>query len=330
MEKDIQTSYNREQASFDLEVITPLFMAGASQKKDELRPPSFRGLLRYWYRALVGGVYGGNMALLREREARVFGTTERGSPVSVRISAIRRQPQSDRGKDVQNSLAMLIMPKGQGRPYLPEGSSFQLTLTACTSEQTDPEGKVRRQILAEAVTALWLLTNLGGSGARARHGGGNLEARLLHAPANLPSPFTLGTRPLASRDALDDYLRAGLQQARELIREGPGESAPAASSRTSWPSWDSLLPKACHICTLPPEGTWSDVGTALKEITTRYRLPQEAHKRRQPSPLHLRLARTQAGIVGIAVLFQVHSSENEDDSPVQKFLMSTSCKEIDL
>lgn len=38
--------------TFELETVTPLFLAGADQTEAELRPPAFRGALRYWFRAM--------------------------------------------------------------------------------------------------------------------------------------------------------------------------------------------------------------------------------------------------------------------------------------
>jgi hypothetical protein len=68
------------QIDLALETVTPLFLGGADPRGDpELRPASFRGLLRFWFRALVTGVIGdGNLPTLREAEAAVFG--DRGDP----------------------------------------------------------------------------------------------------------------------------------------------------------------------------------------------------------------------------------------------------------
>lgn len=40
--------------SFDCEVITPMFLAGADGKTPEIREPSIKGALRFWWRALHG------------------------------------------------------------------------------------------------------------------------------------------------------------------------------------------------------------------------------------------------------------------------------------
>lgn len=39
----------------ELQTVTPLMTGGAFYQA-ELRPPSFRGVMRYWLRALLGGV----------------------------------------------------------------------------------------------------------------------------------------------------------------------------------------------------------------------------------------------------------------------------------
>ncbi len=36
---------------FTLETITPLFLAGADGQTPELRPPSIKGMMRFWWRA---------------------------------------------------------------------------------------------------------------------------------------------------------------------------------------------------------------------------------------------------------------------------------------
>ncbi len=39
---------------FECETITPMFLAGADGKTPELRPPSIKGLMRFWWRAMNG------------------------------------------------------------------------------------------------------------------------------------------------------------------------------------------------------------------------------------------------------------------------------------
>jgi CRISPR type III-B/RAMP module RAMP protein Cmr1 len=84
----------RDYLDIDLEVLTPAFLAGANQKDVEPRSASVRGLLRWWWRALVGHRYASAERLAAE-EAKLFGSTEHGlkgstehglkSPVAVSV-----------------------------------------------------------------------------------------------------------------------------------------------------------------------------------------------------------------------------------------------------
>ncbi len=38
--------------TFECETITPMFLACADGKTPELRPPSIKGLMRFWWRAM--------------------------------------------------------------------------------------------------------------------------------------------------------------------------------------------------------------------------------------------------------------------------------------
>lgn len=51
---------NAKKGDFEMEVLTPLFIAGSDPKGVELRRegirlPSIRGALRFWFRAMMGG-----------------------------------------------------------------------------------------------------------------------------------------------------------------------------------------------------------------------------------------------------------------------------------
>lgn len=71
--------------TFEIETITPMFLAGADQSKAELRAASIKGLLRFWWRALQAEP---NLDALRKKEAKIFGSSDEGSggsSFSIRI-----------------------------------------------------------------------------------------------------------------------------------------------------------------------------------------------------------------------------------------------------
>ncbi len=67
-----------------LETMTPLFLGGAGGKTapPELRPPAFRGAMRYWLRAALGGIIGDDenaMKTIVQLEGKVFGSVREES-----------------------------------------------------------------------------------------------------------------------------------------------------------------------------------------------------------------------------------------------------------
>ena len=71
---------------FTLKTITPMFMAGADGKTFELRPPSIKGLMRFWWRAMNGHL---SLEELRRQEAEIFGGSGKNqgkSKVNLRVS----------------------------------------------------------------------------------------------------------------------------------------------------------------------------------------------------------------------------------------------------
>jgi CRISPR-associated protein Cmr1 len=74
-----------QQVQLTCEVVTPLSCVGADQQRAEIRSPSIRGAMRFWYRALMGSVAKDRIDALKGLEANVFGTTERESSVRVLV-----------------------------------------------------------------------------------------------------------------------------------------------------------------------------------------------------------------------------------------------------
>src|ERR1700704_1028422 len=71
-----------ERETFQVELVTPCFLAGA-EGVTEWRAASIRGQLRWWFRAVAGGCWKGDLDRVRREEARLFGSTERKSSLQV-------------------------------------------------------------------------------------------------------------------------------------------------------------------------------------------------------------------------------------------------------
>jgi len=75
--------------TFECEVITPMFLGGADGQTPELRPPSIKGAMRFWWRAMNGHL---SLKALKEREAEIFGASDEKigrSKFSIRILSDR-------------------------------------------------------------------------------------------------------------------------------------------------------------------------------------------------------------------------------------------------
>lgn len=67
-------------------VVTPMFCSGADPITAELRLPSFKGVLRFWWRALAWSRLGGDLGRIKQKEDALFGSADGGqSSVSMRL-----------------------------------------------------------------------------------------------------------------------------------------------------------------------------------------------------------------------------------------------------
>jgi CRISPR-associated protein Cmr1 len=88
--------------TFTCEIITPMFLSGADGTTPELRAPSIKGAMRFWWRAMHGhlakkenGKW--DYTKLREQEGEIFGDTDKRSSFAMQIieqQALQRQSQA--------------------------------------------------------------------------------------------------------------------------------------------------------------------------------------------------------------------------------------------
>jgi CRISPR-associated protein Cmr1 len=142
-----------------LETVTPLFLGGSDPRgQPELRAASFRGAMRFWLRALLGGVLGDRPAEIFQCESQVFGSTDHASPVVVRLKPHRL----DWGEHYP--LPHHEKPRFRGFNGFNPGQQFGVCLLSHDEVA-----------LQQAQKALLLLCYLGGLGRRSRRGFGSLQ-----------------------------------------------------------------------------------------------------------------------------------------------------------
>ena len=164
---------------FKFEVVTPMFIGGASPNGEaELRPPSIKGMLRWWFRALGGS---------RDEEERIFG---KGGKESWRSKVKIYMPDSLSGswRFDRNRYSRYDRPGncndrrikingivyagyslglgGNNRKAIPAGRSFRLVLRTAS---------LSKDYLKAIEAVLWAMGNLGGLGTRWRRGFGSVQ-----------------------------------------------------------------------------------------------------------------------------------------------------------
>ncbi|MCS6774833.1 MAG: type III-B CRISPR module RAMP protein Cmr1 [Thermoflexales bacterium] len=253
------TTPNRS-ISLTLEVISPMFLAGADPRgKPELRPPSLRGMLRYWLRALVGAA---GLDVAQQHENRLFGVAGDKNAAAgaialhIQQAAVNPKTYTDltRGRDGAGYLwfAARQTKTEAEREAIPPGTRFTLQLSAPRSP--DPQRDLRQTLVVLKVAAL-----LGGIGNRSRRFAGAFQA--VSSPDDLPQPLDPRIR---SRSP--EMLAAEIAQIIRVTRVAEHDL-----SLASPPKFDIIHPAWCEIGVSP--ATYRDVldlidhfGTVLMEF----------------------------------------------------------------
>jgi len=292
-----------------LETVTPLFLGGADPRgMPELRAASFRGVMRYWLRALLGACLGDDV---KEAESAIFGSTDGASPVVVQVRGKLRYDDLERqpNRPGYNYLfwSLFLQGKDQKLRCFAPGSAFEVSLGL-------RPGIHQNQVLWQAGAALWLTVRLGGLGSRSRRTLGSLAAREEPTLA-LDSPLPSFVSAAGDPATLATELESGLHTLHEVIGGNGGEPGQG---------FNVLHKDHCTVWVVgedPPWSSWEDaverMGTALRAF--RQRMP--LHKRaalglplrgapknlpsRYASPLILTLASLKGGgFAGVVLMFE--------------------------
>jgi len=211
---------------FKCHVITPMFMAGADGNKPELRPSEFKGMMRFWWRAIRAD---DNIENLRGEEAKIFGGTgekEGKSKVKVKVYPqpsdqflggnlkndfrlewrFNRNTNSMEGEDagIGYLLYSTTLPR-QERAYIKPNFQFSIELSSHDEES-----------LNNALASLWTAIYLGGFGTRARRGAGNIIVEAIDGSVNELDFVPKGN----STDEVFNWLISNLNKCFSIINNG--------------------------------------------------------------------------------------------------------------
>jgi CRISPR-associated protein Cmr1 len=154
------------------QVVTPCFCGGANQQA-EFRLPSFKGVLRFWWRVLAWSRCEGNLEAIRQEEGRLFGSAAGGqSRVLMRLvppeATVERADIALAGHHGARYLSYGMEDAGRGCLRAPFAVTIRL---CCQPERVGSRSDELGQSLLDALTAIGLF---GGIGAKSRKGFGSL------------------------------------------------------------------------------------------------------------------------------------------------------------
>jgi CRISPR-associated protein Cmr1 len=267
--------------TLEVETLTPLFLAGEDQRVAELRTPSVRGVLRYWFRAMMGGIIGdNNVSKLRNLEALVFGDTKRASRVIVKVGDSPRTQAFPRPRELPGLGYLFFSMPMQNRECIPTGSRFYITLQERPLPQDAESNLSSEQVMAAVIGSLWLLMHLGGLGSRARRCGGNLRGLPGKVEIKAIKPeSTLGslTKNLLIKTNSIEGLRKHLEKGLRQIKEEFENLVQARSTPSENPKYTVIHPNSYNLWLL--RKTWKSWEDALDEMGMTYR---DFRNRRHP------------------------------------------------
>ena len=271
---------------FQLELVSPAFLAGAGQKKEdcELRGSTLRGILRWWWRAEFSSWF--NAKQLRELESALWGSASQQGALQLVVESIQTpEPKlftiRPNKFDVNQSYIAYGMndAKKGTRFYLDAGAKWRLRIIANSFHFGRVELSAQ-SALAVAERSLSRVCSFGGIGAKARKGYGSLQSNAQ-----------------AQKEATDVFLKS---TGGNLQRSVSGPCFLLSESSTAFPLKTNDLQQALNLLAKAYKG--------IPKKFVDYGLPRtglfKTPVKRCSSPLHFSLKRQGDGqyVVRLTVL----------------------------
>jgi CRISPR-associated protein Cmr1 len=263
--------------TFTCETITPMFLSGADGQTPELRAPSIKGALRFWWRAMNGHLPTKegdqwDYLPLKEAEQKIFGGSGMGennnkidaqkSAFGIRISDFPennyRASNEYKDKPGLRYLFYLIVPDKNGRVMSENDFAIKNNTVFDIILSSDDES-----ILLKACASFWLLTYFGGLGSRARRGGGNFTI------TDIEDEHEILTNKLSMKPENNsiDFLKAGFKNVVNIIRGN-------ANLNNICVAYSTLVYDRIFVSKNSKE-TWKDALNEIGDIMRDYRTDTE-------------------------------------------------------
>ena len=188
-DKDPSREKKWSKRCYCFKLITPMFGGGVESGKfdpvTDIRVPSVRGHLRFWWRALRGNIKPDpenpssestkeedKVRLLKKREGEIWGSTDFRSNVIITLSEVQKGTNAKPSGN-SNLLKYVTFPYKDDIPLA--DLTFKLEFEFLTKYEED------------VMAAIWGWSNFGGIGGRTRRGAGSLYCADFAPPSENPS-----------------------------------------------------------------------------------------------------------------------------------------------
>lgn len=218
--------------TFHCQTICPMFLSGPDTDFPELRPPSIKGALRFWTRAIsLGWPFdeqgtSDNKHLLKQDEVLFGGVTTGVQRSQVTVSIRHNTFQTVTGPSLNLEqggkylwYSLIVDGYQSERQGIAAGQLFAITL------QSKDEAALKK-----AIAAFWVLTHFGALGTRARRGAGSFE--VVSIEGTLPEGVSF-----SSKSDIKRFLHAGLRTVHQIF--GTSADKPSTEYSTLGRSWVS-------------------------------------------------------------------------------------------
>lgn len=204
---------------------TPMFLGSSNNEVAEIRPPSFKGVLRFWFRALALSELNGDMYEVERLEGTIFGTTK-GEKQQKALYSIKIDKNNIQSKGIgTNEGRQGIVYLGYGviaydknnktskyiRSFIESNNVLKITLIKNPGIKvniSDVDFETGKKLLINALKCIGIF---GGLGSRVRKGFGSLTLlELKTMDKNL-----IGNPYCSSEEALSKEIHAILNKSIE-------------------------------------------------------------------------------------------------------------------
>jgi len=290
--------------TFNCEVITPMFMYGADRQTPELRPSEFKGIMRFWWRAIKAE---DDIKKLWEEEAKIFGAADEKIgkskvkvviyPLEYKIGRFRPLPHhsGDRYCKFLPSCKSKVDPhkcaKGFLTPCILPSSKFRISLTTYTEK------------IEEIKTTFLLSTILGGFGKRARRGFGSIKVNKIDYSLEMLLELLNKINPLYE---IDNIFING-KKIKAIVNKQGGGGYP----------WIKTILLGCST------SKWEDLLKKIGETTHTYKDPAlgfSGKNERLASPIYVTVIDTSKGFSLLITLLNTASNFKLNCRQQEKFI----------